>query len=136
MKELTVVSIKREDNLYHFNHSHHDTVEELLMNGTEEAIDEHCYFKTGKYPIEGDEVEISLFLEEPDDYDTLLVKEVSDEDGTTYTDTTLCIPVWLCPWLQGYFGEVPDEIYIKIRPINQGLDGFVKRTGMKGLLNK
>jgi len=38
-----------------------DTVEELLMNGTEEAIDEHCYFKTGKYPIEGDEVEISLF---------------------------------------------------------------------------
>jgi hypothetical protein len=38
--------------------------------------------------------------------------------------------------LQGYFGEVPDEIYIKIRPINQGLEGFVKRTGMKGLLNK
>ena len=136
MKELTVVSVKREDNLYHFNHSHQNTVEEILCNGTEEAIDEHCYFKTGKYPIEGDEVEISLFLEEPDDYDTLLVKEVSDEDGTTYTDTTLCIPVWLCPWLQGYFGEVPDEIYIKIRPINQGLEGFVKRTGMKGLLNK
>ena len=104
MKELTVVSIKREDNLYHFNHPHNDTVEELLMNGTEVAIDEHCFFKTGKYPIEGDEVEISLFLGEPDDYDTLLVKEVSDEDGTTYTDTTLCIPVWLCPWNQGYFG--------------------------------
>jgi hypothetical protein len=77
-----------------------------------------------------------LFLGEPDDYDTLLVKEVSDEDGTTYTDTTLCIPVWLCNWLQGFFGEVPDEIYIKVRPINQGLETFVKRTGMKGLLNK
>ena len=136
MKELTVVSIKREDGLYHFNHSHNDTMEELLMNGTEEAIDEHCYFKTGKYPIEGDEVEISLFLEEPDDYDTLLVKEVSDEDGTTYTDTTLCIPVWLCPWNQGYFGYVPEELYVKVRPVNKGLEGFVKRTGMKGLLNK
>jgi hypothetical protein len=136
MKELTVVSIKREDNLYHFNHPHNDTVEELLMNGTEVAIDEHCFFKTGKYPIEGDEVEISLFLEEPDDYDTLLVKEVSDEDGTTYTDTTLCIPVWLCPWNQGYFGFVPEKIYVKIYPINKGLENFVKATGMKGLLNK
>ena len=136
MKELTVVTIKREDNLYHFDHPHNDTIEEILCNGTEVAIDEHCYFKTGKYPIEGNEVEISLFLEEPDNYDTLLVKEVSDEDGTTYTDTTLCIPVWLCNWLQGFFGEVPDEIYIKVRPINQGLETFVKRTGIKGLLNK
>jgi len=24
-------------------------------------------------------------------------------------DTT---QVWLCPWLQGYFGEVPERIYI------------------------
>ena len=136
MKELTVVAIKREDGLYHFDHPHNDTVEELLMNGTEEAIDDYYYFKTGNHAVEGDEVEISLFLEEPEEYDTLLVKEVSDEDGTTYTDTTLCIPVWLCNWLQGFFGEVPDEIYIKVRPINQGLETFVKRTGMKGLLNK
>jgi len=37
--ELTVVAIKREDCLYHFDHPHNDTVEELLLNGTEEAID-------------------------------------------------------------------------------------------------
>jgi hypothetical protein len=134
--ELTVVAIKREDGLYHFDHPHNDTVEELLMNGTEEAIDEHCYFKTGKYPIEGDEVEISLFLEEPTDYDTLLVKEVFDEEGTTYTDTTMCCPVWLCPWLQGFFGKVPDVIYIKVHPINKGLESFVAATGMRGFLNK
>jgi hypothetical protein len=48
----------------------------------------------------------------------------------------MCLPVWLCPWLQGYFGEVPDEIYIKVRPINKGLESFVKETGMKGFLNK
>ena len=134
--KLTVIAVKRIDGLYHFNHSHQNTVEEILCNGTEEAIDEHCYFITHKYPAVGDEVKISLFLEEPDDYDTLLVKEVSDEEGTTYTDTTLCAPVWLCPWLQGYFGEVPEEIFIKVRPINQGLEGFVNRTGMRGLLKK
>ena len=81
-------------------------------------------------------MEIILNTEEPADYDTLLVKEVSDEEGTTYTDTTLCAPLWLCPWLQGYFGEVPEEIFVKVRPINQGLEGFVNRTGMRGLLNK
>ena len=136
MKTLTILAIKRDDNLYHFNHSHNDTVEELLLNGTEEALDEYYYFKTGNHPIEGDEIEVSLFLTEPDDYDTLLVKEVSDEEGTTYTDTTMCCPVWLCPWLQGYFGFIPEEIYVKVRPINKGLESFVARTGMIGFLNK
>jgi hypothetical protein len=106
------------------------------MNGTEEAIDEHFYFESGRHAVEKDQMEIILNTEEPADYDTLLVKEVSDDEGTTYTDTTLCCPVWLCPWLQGYFGVVPEEIFIKVRPINQGLDAFVKRTGMRGLLHK
>ena len=128
--ELTVTAVKREDGLYHFNHSHNDTVEELLMNGTEEVLDEHFYFGTGRHAVENDQMEIILNTEEPVDYDTLLVKEVSDDDGTTYTDTTLCSPVWLCPWLEGYFGHRPDEIYIKLKPINKGLEAFKKRTGM------
>ena len=128
--ELTVTAVKREDGLYHFNHSHNDTVEELLMNGTEEVLDEYYYFFAHKFPISGDEMEIILNTEEPADYDTLLVKEVSDDDGTTYTDTTLCSPVWLCPWLEGYFGFVPEELYVKVRPTNKGLEGFAKRTGM------
>jgi hypothetical protein len=134
--ELTIVAYKLEDGLWAFDHPHNNTVQELLLNGTEEAIDEHFYFESGRYPVEKDQMEIILNTDEPADYDTLLVKEVGDEEGTTYTDTTLCAPVWLCPWLQGYFGEVPEEIFIKVRPINQGLEGFVNRTGMRGLLNK
>ena len=134
--ELTVIAVKRIDGLYHFNHSHQNTVEEILCNGTEEAIDEHFYFESGRHAIENDQIEIILNTEEPDDYDTLLVKEVGDEEGTTYTDTTLCIPVWLCPWLQGYFGFVPEELYVKVRPINKGLESFVKNTGMRGFLYK
>jgi hypothetical protein len=134
--ELTIVAYKLEDGLWAFDHPHNNTVQELLLNGTEEAIDEHFYFESGRHAVEKDQMEIILNTEEPADYDTLLVKEVSDDDGTTYMDTTLCIPVWLCPWLQGYFGEVPEEIFVKVRPINQGLEGFVNRTGMRGLLNK
>jgi hypothetical protein len=132
--ELTIVAYKLEDGLWAFDHPHNNTVQELLMNGAEEAIDEHFYIESGRDAVAKDQMEIILNTEEPDDYDTLLVKEVSDEEGTTYTDTTLCAPVWLCPWLQGYFGEVPEEIFIKVRPINQGLEGFVKRTGMRGML--
>lgn len=134
--ELIVTAVKRTDGLYHFNHSHNDTIEELLCNGTEEVIDEHYYFFTHQFPVAGDEIEIILNTEEPADYDTLLVKEVSDDDGTTYTDTTLCSPVWLCNWNQGYFGFVPEELYVKVRPINKGLEGFVNRTGMRKMLNK
>jgi hypothetical protein len=132
--ELTVLAYKIEDGLWAFDHPHNNTVQELLLNGTEEAIDEHFYFETGRYPVEKDQMELILNTEEPADYDTLLVKEVSDEEGTTYTDTTLCAPLWLCPWLQGYFGEVPEEIFVKVRPINQGLEGFVNRTGMRKML--
>ena len=134
--ELTIVAYKLENGMWAFVHPHNNTVQELLLNGTEEAIDEHFYFKNLRHAVEKDQMEIILNTEEPDDYDTLLVKEVGDEEGTTYTDTTLCVPVWLCNWLQGYFGVVPEELYVKVRPINKGLEGFVNRTGMRGLLNK
>lgn len=131
--ELIVTAYKLENKLWAFDHYHNNTIQELLMNGTEEAIDEHFYFSSGRHAITNDKIEIILSTEELKDYDTLLLKEESNEEGTTYTDTTLCIPVWLCPWLQGYFGEVPEEIYIKVRPINKGLEAFVERTGMKKL---
>ena len=88
--ELTIVAYKLEDGLWAFDHPHNNTVQELLLNGTEEAIDEHFYFKNLRHAVEKDQMEIILNTEEPADYDTLLVKEVSDEEGTTYTDTTLC----------------------------------------------
>jgi hypothetical protein len=128
--KLTILAYKLSDGLWAFDHPHNDTVQELLMNGTEEVIDEHFYFGTGRHAVENDQMEIILNTEEPADYDTLLVKEVSDADGTTYMDTTLCIPVWLCNWNQGYFGFVPEELYVKVRPINKGLEAFKKRTGM------
>jgi len=71
------------------------------------------------YPITGDKVQISLYLNEPDCYDSMIIKKSSDLGGTTYTDTALDQPIWLCPWLQGYFGFVPKKMYIKIQVIDK-----------------
>jgi hypothetical protein len=34
--------------------------------------------------------------------------------------------VWLCPWLQSYFGYKPSELYVKLTPVNPGLKNFNK----------
>jgi len=87
------------------------------------VIDTHYYFITAKNPIPGDEIEITLTTEKPeneDDYDTYLTLQETDDEGSTYLDEVVCDKVWLCPWLQGFFGEVPDEIYIKLYVPNKG----------------
>ena len=138
MTELEILAIKRDDGLYHFNHSHNDTVEELLCNGTEEVIDTHYYFLTGREPKPGNEIQIYLTTEElsEDEYDTVLTFIEADVNGSTYVDEVMCSHVWLCPWLQNYFGEIPDKLYVKVDIINKGLENFVKATGMRKLLNK
>jgi hypothetical protein len=134
--ELTVLAVKREDGLYHFNHPHNDTVEELLCNGTEDVIDTHYYFLTAREPKPGDEIQIYLTTEEPDDWDTKLTFMEADKEGSTYMDEVLCSHLWLCPWLQGYFGEIPDNLYVQVDVVNKGLKNFVKATGMKKLLDR
>ena len=137
--ELTVVAIKREDGLYHFNHPHQETIEELLCNGTESVIDTHYFFLTGREPKAGDEIQIYLTDEEPisnDDYDTFLTFIEADEDGYTYVDEVMCENVWLCPWLQGYFGYIPDKLWVRVDVVNEGLNSFVKATGMRKLLDR
>ena len=136
--ELTVMAVKRPDNLYHFNHSHNDTVEELLCNGTEEVIDTHYYFLTGRNPVPGNEIQIYLTTEElnENEYDTVLTFMEADKNGSTYMDEVMYSHVWLCPWLQEYFGEIPDTLYVRVNVVNKGLENFVKATGMRKLLEK
>lgn len=137
--KLTINAVRRDDGLYHFDHSFNETVEELLMNGTEKVIDTHYYFLTGKSPLTGDEIEIEIsdiLSQSEDNFDTVLTLEHTDEEGSTYLDEVLLDYVWLCPWLQDYFGDVPEKLYIKLYVRNKGLESFVKNTGMKGFLKK
>jgi hypothetical protein len=114
---LNLIAYKLEVGTWAFDHEHDNTVRELLCNGTERAIDSYFYFLFGRSPVEGDKIRINVTTVEPedvDDYDTVLTFQESDENGTTYIDEVLCDYVWLCPWLQGYFGEIPDKLYIQV----------------------
>jgi hypothetical protein len=135
--DLDLIAYKLPDGLWAFDHPHNDTVKELLCNGTEKVIDTHYYFLTGCEAVPGNEMKIHLTNETPDDvddYDTSLTFIKWDEEGSTYLDEVMCDNVWLCNWLQGYFGEIPDKLYVRVDTVNKGLNSFVKATGMTKLL--
>lgn len=114
---LTVLAYKLPDGLWAFDHPHNDTKEEWLMNGTEEAIDEYFYRKTGSHAVTNSECEIYLSTEAFDGSDTTIIKEVEDDEGTTYMDEVINYPVWLCKWLNSFFGEAPEQLYIRLSPV-------------------
>lgn len=83
------------------------------MNGTEEVIDFYFQNLTGKPPVPGDRMKFTLDTEYFPEATTFLSLQETDENGSVYMDERTEMQVWLCPWLQGYFGEVPQTIYIQ-----------------------
>jgi hypothetical protein len=67
-----------------------------------------------------------------ENYDTELQLQETNEEGSVYLDTTLYEKVWLCPWLQSYFGHIPLVLYVKLDAVNPGKIAFEKamRTGV------
>jgi hypothetical protein len=126
--DLNIVAYKLPNNLWAFDYEPNNTVEELLMNGTEEVIDSYYYFIVGEDANPGDKIKIYLSDKEISDWDTILSIECGDEQGTTYSDAVMCSNVWLCKWLDNYFGHLPETIWVRITPINEGLIGFEERT--------
>jgi len=113
MKFITILAVKREDSFYHFKHS---PFEEVLCNGTEKVIDTHYFFLTGKEPIPGNKIQIHLSTEEPvseDDYDTVLTFQWADRNGSTYLDDVMCDNVYFSNWLQDYFGNLSNYLYVQ-----------------------
>jgi len=133
--KLFLTTYKLSDGLWAFDHDHQNTVEELLCNGTEKVIDEYFKMDMNRPAKAGDQMYITLDTEEFDDYDTGLEFQNTDDHGTVYLDTSIYEFVWLCPWLQGYFGEKPKNLYVKIDAVNPGKENFQKtmRTGTNPL---
>ena len=129
--QLTLTAIKKE-NIWVFDHEHQDTVEEPLCNGTELVLNEYYEIDMNKKAQRGDKLEIVVDTEAFDGYDTELKLQSTNDNGSTYLDTELFEEVWLCPWLQGYFGHVPESLFVKIDAVNPGKVAFEKamRTGI------
>jgi len=110
--KLSILAQKRADSLWHFDHEHHNTKEELLCNGTELVLDHFFTLRSGREAFPGDILRIDLNTEYVEICDTVLKFQFTDEYGTVYIDNLTQMKVWLCPWLQGYFGYKPDRIWI------------------------
>jgi hypothetical protein len=133
--KLSLTAYKLSDGLWAFDHEHQNTIQELLCNGTEKVIDEYFKMDMNRPAKTGDQMYITLNTEKSDDYDTILNFQSTDDQGTIYLDTLTYEFVWLCPWLQGYFGKKPENLYVMIEAVNPGKENFQRtiRTGINPL---
>lgn len=110
------ITARKTESCWVFDHEHQSTVDEALCNGTELAIDWYYQVIEGKTPIVGDQLAFYLSTEKFKEAITQINLIESDEVGSTYKDSLSGMTIWLCPWLQGYFGEVPERIYVECIP--------------------
>lgn len=109
---LKIIAYKTESGIWAFDHKHQNTIEEALCNGTETVIDWYYEMLNETKPVTGDKINFYLNTEEFEGSITEIKLIETDEFGSVYKDKLSSMELWLCPWLQGYFGEVPDMIYI------------------------
>ena len=102
----------KNSNCWVFDHEHQNTVNEALCNGTENVIDWYYAAINKKSPEVGDQISFYLSTDKFNGAITKIELVETNESGSIYIDDLSNMKVWLCPWLQGYFGEVPKKIYI------------------------
>lgn len=101
-----------------FDHEHQNTMNEPLCNGTENVIDWYYEVMNKKPAQVGDQLGFYLSTDKFDDTITKIELVNTNESGSTYIDQFSNMQVWLCPWLQGYFGKVPEKIYVSCEKVN------------------
>ena len=120
------IAYKTEFGIWAFDHEHQNTVAEALCNGTELVLDEYFRIGMNRDPKPNDKMEVFVSTEDFEESDTVLSFQSTNDSGTVYLDMVLFEEVWLCPWLQSYFGYKPSELYVKLTPVNPGLKNFNK----------
>lgn len=123
---IKILAYKTESGIWAFDHDHNSTIREPLCNGTELVLDEYFKIDMNREAVAGDQIEIIASIEDFENSTTVLSFQSTDDSGTTYLDMVLFEEVWLCPWLQSYFGHKPSELYVKLNSVNPGLKNFNK----------
>jgi hypothetical protein len=122
----------KQNTIWVFDHTHNNTIKEPLGNGTEMVLNEYFEIDMSRPAVSQDKLNVIASTELFENYDTELQLQETNEEGSVYLDTTLYEKVWLCPWLQSYFGHIPPVLYVKLDAVNPGLEKFQKtlRTGI------
>lgn len=119
--KIEITAYKTKSGVWVFDHEHQNTVAEPLCNGTELVLDEYFRIEMKRDAKPSDQMEIIADTEDFTDSDTVLSFQSTNDSGTVYLDMVLFEEVWLCPWLQSYFGYKPSELYVKLTPVNPGM---------------
>lgn len=129
---ISFVAYKTESKVWAFDHEHDNTIEEPLCNGTELILDEYFRIDMNRDAKPGDQIEIIANVEDFENSTTVLQLESTSDEGSDYLDMVLFEKVWLCPWLQSYFGYAPSELYVQLNPVNPGKVAF-EQTMKRGV---
>ena len=124
MKSINLTAYKTEYGIWAFDHEHQNTKNEALCNGTELVLDDYYKILSKKDPNPMDKMDIFVCTEDFKDSDTVLDFKRSENGGSVYLDMVLFLEVWLCPWIQSYFEEVPTRLYVKMNPVNIALENI------------
>ena len=90
------------------------TFNESMCNGTENVMDYWFEKKTGYTPVIGSKMKVSVSKVKPNSFDTKLLWMYEDPLSPTsnfYLDKDSGMDVWLCPYVQVLFKEVPDGLW-------------------------
>lgn len=109
---LKILAYKTESGIWAFDHEHQNTVAEALCNGTEHVIDWYFEMLNERQPVTDDKIYFLLDTNQFEGAITEIQLIETDQYGSVYRDKASGMNLWLCPWLQGYFGKVPEMIYI------------------------
>lgn len=94
------------------------TFNESFCNGTEKVFDYWFEKQTGYMPVLGSTMVVTVSKVLPQQFDTKLLWMYCDTmwpDSNYYYDKGSEMDVWLCPYLQVLFKEVPDSLYVSFK---------------------
>lgn len=115
--EWQFTATRVSDNAWSIDVPEVHTYGELLVGGTNAALDEHFKQLNERPAIDGDTVQLIVSRSPLDELTTFFSKIRPDtawEGSNFYTDAVLHKECWLCPFVEVLWGTAPDTIYIWI----------------------
>ena len=116
--EWTFIATRISDEAWSIDVPAADTYGELLVGGTEAALDEHYRLMEDREPENGDMFEVTVSTKPLDEQTTVFSKIKDDtawQGSAFYRDELLEQECWLCPFTVVLWGTSPDTIYINLR---------------------
>lgn len=115
-----------------------DSCISFRMKGKANAIDRHYYFNANKEPEIGSRLRVVPGTDKLSDCDTIFIVDsaLSVSSELSLFDTTMREELLLQGLPNADVWSLSCEIYAKFLPFNKGLEAFVERTGLRGMLDK